>query len=95
MHMMAEPTFVRAPANATEKFQTTMCNLGLATPSMRFASATMATATGLIVLKPDYCYNEDGEMRKFKLFNPKDPNATHYHFFLVPLLTGLAFAHLV
>ena len=93
--MMADPTFVRAPQNATEKFQVTMCSLGLSTPSMRFITATMATATGLIVLKPDYCYNEDGEMRKFKLFHPKDPNATHYHFFLVPLVTGLAFAHLV
>ena len=38
--------------------------------------------------------DEDGRMRKPKLLCPKDPEATNYHFFLAPLVTGLAFCTL-
>ena len=93
--MSGDPSFVRAPANATEAFQQRMCNLGLATPTSRFAVGAMAAATVLVVMKPGFCYGEEGEMRKWKVWGPKDPDATYYHFFLVPLVTGLAFANLV
>jgi hypothetical protein len=93
--MSGDPSFVRAPANATEAFQQRMCNLGLATPNSRFCCGAMAAAITLVVLKPDFCYCEEGEMRKWKVWGPKDPDATYYHFFLVPLVTGFAFANLV
>jgi hypothetical protein len=55
----------------------------------------MAAAITLVVMKPSFCYCEEGEMRKWKVWGPKDPDATYYHFFLVPLVTGFAFANLV
>jgi hypothetical protein len=84
----------RPPATAGEVFQTNMYNYGLHTPSRRFLCGSCAVAAGLLIVRPGFCFDEDGCMRKPKLLCPKDPEATNYHFFLAPLVTGLAFCTL-
>ena len=92
---MATPEFIRPPQDPTEAFQAKMVALGLGTPSMRFVCASMTAAAMLLIAKPEFAFDEDGEMRKFKPLHPLEEGATNYHFFLVPLTAGLLFSQCV
>jgi hypothetical protein len=93
--MNAQPEVILPPRTAQQSFAQNMCSIGLQTPARRFVCAGLATTAGLLIFKPSYCFDEDGELRKCKQLDPHDPDATNYHFFLAPLVAAIAFAQLL
>ena len=85
------PQLMQAPRSGIEKAKIAMSYAGLAKPSSRFVCGVAFSALVVLAAKPRFAFRENGEMRPQKGAS-KDPDATYYHFFLVPLLSGLIFA---
>ena len=82
------------PQSKLEELQTALAMVGLGKPLARFTCATLLTATLLLAIRPKYCFRANGQMRPFKnRYTPEQvEDSTYYHFFLVPLVTGVVFS---
>ena len=93
---MGDVTFTSPPADARERMQVMLINNHLETPSKRFVCGLCVGAVALYVIKPGFCFDEDGRLRQFKLFCPKeDKESTYYHFILIPMIAGCLFSQCV
>lgn len=69
-------------------FETMMVNMGIRTPSSRFAAFGGATLAGIYFMKPDMFFKTDGNPRPWSVAYP-DPEGTMVPWWMAGVLAGL------
>lgn len=87
----APPDLMPTPRSGADRMKVALSYAGLGKPSRRFVAGAAFSTLVMLAAKPRFAFRENGEMRPQKGAS-KDPDATYYHFFLVPLLSGFIFA---
>ena len=73
-----------------EKYKDLCVLLGCATAGRRaLVAAGVVGVVALAIKQPSAAFDKNGGMRPFKGVS-KDPDATYFHFLMVPLLAGTA-----
>jgi hypothetical protein len=71
--------------------QLTISSLGvLNKPVNRFILGCTTTAILLLITKPSFCYNSEGNLRNWKFLNREDPSATYLPLPFCVLLGGVS-----